>query len=167
MARGIPFVDLRLLGDKKLDRKLRSLDVKMQRKFARRALREAWKPVKDAAKANALAIARRPAETGIMRRVARALKVRAIAKSRIVGGRRRAIRGRRGMIGFTFRTPTRAELGIPAGSKWYPPAHIELGTRRTPPLSYMRKAFLEHAPRARRRIVSAIWSMIRGEARSG
>jgi hypothetical protein len=45
---------------------------------------------------------------------------------------------RRGAERAIVVTPRRARLGIAPTSKWYYPAHIELGTRDTPALPYMR-----------------------------
>lgn len=99
-------VDIQLLGDKRLQRQLNSLDRKVQRKVVRRALREGAKIVAEAAKENA------PVDEGTMRD---SIKVRA-HKAR-----------RRGEFGVSVRTGTREELGIPQDAMGYYPFSIEHG----------------------------------------
>jgi len=111
-------VDVSLIGDKRLNRKLRRLPLKVQRKVVRQALREAGRPV--------LATAKRivPVRTGNLRD----------------GLKLRAIKPRGGQFGVAIKTPTREDLGLPATGGGYYPAHIELGTRNTPAQPYLRPA---------------------------
>lgn len=94
----------KLIGDKRLARKMELLAVGIQRKIVRKALRRAARPVRDRARSLA------PVRTGALRK---SIKVRA-AK----------LRGR-GRIGILVKTGTREELGIEASNRWYYPAVVE------------------------------------------
>lgn len=125
-------VDISLLGDKALERKLRRLEVKAQRTIVRQALREAAKIV--AAAARDLV----PVKTGALKR---SIIVRALGTARLKAGSRRS----RSELGSEVRTGTRAKLGIPPDYPWYYPASVEYGftTSRgqvVPAHPYMRPA---------------------------
>jgi HK97 gp10 family phage protein len=52
----------------------------------------------------------------------------------------RAMKRRRGRVGYRIMTGTREELGISEDDKGYYPAMVELGTRKMPAKSYLRAA---------------------------
>jgi len=114
------YIDISILGDKALQRRLANMDVNLQKKFVRQAINRAMLPVKN--KAQALA----PVDTGRLR-----------------SSIKRRSRTRRGISRAQVITGTRAELGIPVGSTGYYPAAIEYGTRKQPARSFMRKALTD------------------------
>lgn len=114
---GKGFMDISILGDKKLQRKLKRMDTQLQKKIVRKSMQDAMKPVKSAAKAYA------PVDRGLLKR-----SIRTKSKSK------------RGTIRVSITTGTRDQLGIPATAKGYYPAAIEYGTRKQPAKPYMRRA---------------------------
>ena len=137
--------DISLLGDKELQRKLTRLVPAVQRKVLKKALRKAGKVVLAAARAAA------PVRTGNLRRFLR------------LGD----MKSRRDRVGVEVRTGTRDELGIPQGSRFYYPAHIELGTRKLPARPYLRPALKGKETEALAIISSELRSGIIREARRG
>ena len=111
------FIDISVLGDRTIQRKIKKLEFNLQKKIVRNALSRAMLPVRDKAKALA------PFDTGLLEQsIKRRNKTRrGFASSRIVTG-------------------TRAELGIPLKAKGYYPAVIEFGTATRPAYSYLRAA---------------------------
>jgi len=112
------FIDIAVIGDKELQRKLKALDIKMQKKIIHKALRAAAKPILAQSKATA------PVLSG---RLKKSLKLR-------------ARRARRGVFGVQVMTGTRQELGIPAGYPYYYPAAVEYGHARAPAHPFLRPA---------------------------
>lgn len=107
---GLAAVDISMLGDKALVRKVSRFIGKKQRRIVSSAMRKAMKQI-----VLPQAIADAPVDTG---RHQANIRVRAIRK-----------RGRRDpRIGVEVRSGTRAQLGIPAGYKWYYPAILEFKT---------------------------------------
>lgn len=119
---------LDLSGDQALLTQLEQLPDRLERRVLREAVRDAAQPILARARTNISAIRVTGVATDPLRR----------------GMRIRALRRRRGRVGVSVQTPTRQELGIAPSARWYYPAHIELGTRRTPALPYLRLA-LEQA----------------------
>jgi HK97 gp10 family phage protein len=111
------FVDISVVGDKELQKKLKRLDIKLQKKIVRNAISRAILPVKHKAKSLV------PVESGLLKKsIKRKTGVKkGVARARIVTG-------------------TRIELGIPIDAKGYYPAAIEYGTQHQPAKSYMRAA---------------------------
>jgi HK97 gp10 family phage protein len=111
------FIDISVVGNRELQRKLRRLEVKLQKKIVRNAINRAILPVRDKAKSLA------PVDSGILKsKIKRKTKVKnGVARARIVTG-------------------TRMELGIPVDAKGYYPAAIEFGTQHQPARSFMRAA---------------------------
>jgi hypothetical protein len=76
---------------------------------------------------------------------------------------------RRGAERVIVMTPRRAQLGIPPDSPWYYPAHIELGTRFTPALPYMRQVVGQRGAEAldivRRQLQRGLDALPRGQVR--
>ena len=85
------------------------------------------------------------------------------------GLRIRAGRRRRGAERVIVQTPARSFLGISPNSKWYYPAHIELGTRDTPALPYMRPAIAQTRDEAteivRSELAKGLDALARGRVR--
>lgn len=135
-------IRLEMLGDKELDRAMRDLPLKVQRKYARKAAREAMRPVLQAAKAKA------PVRTGRLRK----------------GIRLRALKARRrgAVIGAVVITDTRQKMGIPPEDKGYYPAHVELGTSKMAAHPYLRPALHENRTKVVRKMGSVLWDQIRG-----
>jgi HK97 gp10 family phage protein len=98
------FIDISVVGDRELQRKLRRLEVKLQKKIVRNAINRAILPVRDKAKSLV------PVDSGLLKRsIKRKTGVKkGIARARIVTG-------------------TRIQLGIPVDAKGYYPAAIEYG----------------------------------------
>lgn len=136
-------VDITLIGDKQLIKLFKTLPDKLQKKFAVQALRAEAKLVKGEIQAAT------PVLTG---RLKKSMKVKSVKRSRV-------------KIGVKIETGTRAELGIPPDSKWYYPAHVELGTRTRPAKSFMRKTVHRTRARHQQNIGKQIVTAIEREAR--
>lgn len=115
-------VDIRLLGDKKLERLLRKLEPRVQKKVIRSAMRKAAKPV--LARAKTLVPVRTGKRSGPL---IRGMKIKSLKRSRF-------------RVGVLLQTPTREELGLSADDKYYYPSAIELGTSKTPAHPFFRNA---------------------------
>jgi len=100
------FVDISMLGDKDIQRRFKKLPFVMQKKVLRKSLRAVAKDIKTAAGS------RVPQLTGNLKR-----SLRLKSMKRTNWG-----------IGVFVETGTRSDLGIDPKSKWYYPAHVELGT---------------------------------------
>ena len=118
MAGGI---DIKVLGDKELTRKLKRLEIKAGRKVVRTAIRETMKEiVLPAAKAKV------PVDKGLLRK---GLKVK-------------AAKAKRGSFGSHVVTPTREKLNIDPSERGYYPAVLEYGAsgRQIPARPFLRPA---------------------------
>ena len=116
------FIDISMVGEKELQKKLSKHDLKQQKKIVRSSEAKAMLPVRN--KANALC----PTDTGKL-------------KSTI----KRKNKTRRGISRSKIVTGKRSELGIPPGTKGYYPAAIEYGYtmkngKFIPAKSFMRQA---------------------------
>lgn len=145
-------IGLALEGDKKLQRKLAKLPNAMNNKIARPALRAGAKLIADETKKNARAASTRGSRESILKRVAARLKVRAMKRSRT-------------RVGFRILTPPKEQLGLSPSHKWYPPAHIELGTRKTKAIPYMRKALADKRAAALEKIRTTAWTKLKAVVR--
>ena len=116
-----------LLNDRALQRALKDLPEKLQKRALRQSLREKGKEIFKDAQKNAREISPR---------LARTMKLRA-AKTK-----------RRGNVGVVIFTGTREELNIPASDRYYWPAAQELGTKFLRPRAFMRRANKKHEPTA-------------------
>lgn len=125
-----------LAGDKELAKSMRRLDAKLAKNGMRQAMRTAMRPVLASARVNAAALTNPANLTDRMMRVAQTMRIRALRTRR------------RGLFGITVETGTRPALGVDEDSRWYYPAHVELGSHRTPPMPYMRPALLENRARS-------------------
>lgn len=101
-------IDISLLGDKELSKKLERLAGKSQRKVVRGAITKAAKiPLKEAKQ-------RAPkGKSGLLRKN---IKSKSIKRSRKLSGR-------------VIQTGTRVQMNIPSASKYYYPAAIEYGVK--------------------------------------
>lgn len=106
------FIDIRLLGDKELQKNLRKIDITLQRRIMKQALKRAAGPVLAEAKT------RVPTRTY---KLYESLKIRVFS--------------RKGAPMAVVETGTRAELGIPASEKFFYPAVVEYKHK-----SYLRAA---------------------------
>ncbi|MBT8046401.1 MAG: HK97 gp10 family phage protein [Pontiella sp.] len=115
------YIDIRFLGDKDLQRKLKRLEIKTQRAIVRPSMKKSMVQVKD--KAQELA----PVKTGKLR-------------DSIKQGRQRT---RRGITRASVVTGTRQELGIAPDARGFYPAAHEYGSKNQPARSYLRRALSE------------------------
>lgn len=139
-------------GDKELTKAFNDL-VKLgqsrdARKVLRSSLRKAGKPILTRVKAKAAGYTGPGNDTQNMLNLSRGIKLRAIKRSRR-------------WVGVKIVTPTREALGIPAGSKWYFPAHVEYGTKTSPAFSYLRSTLDEMRTRSRRIFRVEMWRGLR------
>jgi HK97 gp10 family phage protein len=135
-------IDIRLLGNKRLQAKFAKLEGKLQKKVFRQAARAAAKPVLAAAKQLC------PAKTGKLKG---SLK---IGSSPAKSG-----------VGAQVQTGTRGELGIPEDSKIFYPAVVEYGHDNVPAHSYLRKAMDQERTTAKRILTYEIAAKIRSAAK--
>ena len=142
MAKGF---DISIVGDKKLIRKFKTLEAKTQKKFVRKALRAAGKPVLAAAKQKV------PVREGKLKK---SLKLRAIKRSRTG-------------VGVLIKTGNREELGIKPGEKGFYPFSVEYGTANTPEQSYLRAGMDENRDKALKILGDELWRQIKAEGAKG
>ena len=114
------FIDISIVGDKKLQRKLSRIALAAQRKIVRQSINRAMLPVRDRARQYV------PVDTG-----------------RLKASIKRVSRTRRGVSASRIITGGKAELGIPVNAKGYYPAAIEYGSRHQPAQSFLRRAMTE------------------------
>lgn len=126
MARGF---DIRLVGDKELQRAFKRLEVQMQRRIVRAGMRAAARKARDYVVAN------------LSGRLVDVITGRTLAAFRRMRIRQRS---RRGLVLLGLELPSRAELGIDASAKHYYPAALEYGHGSVAPRSFVRKAVDEH-----------------------
>lgn len=151
MARGL--VDIKFLGIPKLQKKLKRLELAMQRKIVRRATRLVAKRVQGESR-NLVPVSDRHVNGKHLRDT---LKVRAARRSR-------------GRIGHVVRTGTREELGIPKNAKGYYPAALEYGYmdrggKKVPARSYVRRPVEERRAQLMNMLAAEIGRQLEIEAR--
>jgi len=115
-------IDISLLGDKALTRKLNKLPNRVQKKVVRQSMRKAAKPLLTSIK-HAIGEIRVTGEH--TDRLRRGMKIKSVKRSR-------------SRLGVEIITPRRQELDIADSDKSYWPANIELGTRNAPPQKFIR-----------------------------
>lgn len=113
-------IDIRLLGSKKLQRKLDKLHSTVAGRVVRESIKDAMDPVRK------LAQRRAPVKSGRLRRSIRIASFR---------GRRNS-----GLIGAVVRTGTRRQLKIDPTDKYYYPSALEYGTEHIRARSFMRSS---------------------------
>jgi len=140
-------IDISMIGDKALQRKLEKLaDPKLQRDIVVESAMIAGQPVLEEAKRQA------PVKSGLMRDTLRLKKARAMK-----------------LPGARMSTGTRKQMGIDPKSPWYYPAHIEYGfynqrvRRHIPANPFMRRALDMRRPQAIELFEKALRSRLYGE----
>jgi HK97 gp10 family phage protein len=140
MARG-GIVDLSIIGDKETAALMRRLPTYLQKNIVSVALKEAIRPMHAAAKREIQALER---GGGRMALVARKIKIKAIKR-------------KRGLLGWRASPPPRVDLGIPKHHKYYYPRVVEYGTVDTPPNPFMFRAFMATKERTFKIARDLIW----------
>lgn len=122
-------VDISVLGDKELEKRLRRLEGKTQRKVVRQALRKSAKRIKTHVDTNLSG-----------------LKVNVLTGALREAFRNTPIKGatRRGVIRVGIPFPERELLGIAPSDPHYYPTAVEYGHGNVPPHPYLRPAVDEH-----------------------
>lgn len=117
------FIDIKFLGERKLQQKLRKLDIKLQRKIVRGAMRKAMRPVLTAARNKV------PYDKGWLK-----------------GSLHIKSRTKKGITRIYVATGTREKLGIGPDVKGFYPAVLEYGTRANRGIAspYLRPAISEN-----------------------
>ena len=146
--------DLDIRTDPALETFFKTFPTRLRNVLLTAAMRKAAEPVLTQAKSNVASHVRRTGQ-----------KTDPIwAGLRIRAGKRR-----RGAVRVVVMTPPRAALGISADDKWYYPAHIELGTRDTPALPFLRPALQQTRQEAqeivRRELAKGLEALSRGRIR--
>ncbi len=136
----MPRIEIEVTGESNIDIALRTLGPKIEKRILTKAFRIGAKVILRQARANLAVISKTGRHTGP---IARRLSVR-------------ALRRQKNRVGVMIQTPTREKLGISPGNKWYYPAHIELGTRRTTAQPYLRNAFDENIKDVDALVIAAI-----------
>lgn len=142
-------VDIRVLGVPELEKELRRLEDKTQRKIVRQALRKSAKRTKDRIIDN-LSGEKVQVRTGQLRQAFKDAPIRGTT--------------RRGFtrVGVVF--PERGALGIDAKDKHYYPTAVEYGHGTVPPHPFLRPAIDEHKQSEFDRIGKDIGKAIEREA---
>ena len=112
---------VKLIGDKRLARKFKNMEPKLQKKILRSSLRKAARPIQQAAKQNV------PVQSGDLRR---SIKIRAAKRSRRT----------RNQVGI--RISTNSGDNLFQGQTFYG-GFLEFGTSRIAPVAFMKRAFDE------------------------
>ena len=124
------FIDISVLGSKKLSRKLNALENRVKSTVMRDAAKKAMEPVLSLAKQRA------PVLTGLLRKH---LKI--------------AVYRGRGYAGAVVQTGTRKQMKIPAKAKFFYPAGVEYGTSKL-----RARPFLRSSLAAKRNVALGIMS---------
>lgn len=138
-------VDIRILGDKELERKFASLAVKIQKKLAKAAIGVAIKEVLKRAKQLV------PVKSGALRD---SLHIK-------------SLKGRGKIIGYRVSTGSRETLGIDAKDKYFFPAAVEFGHGNVSAKPFIRPAIDSQKSRLLGIIASELGGKIEEEARNG
>lgn len=145
----MPAVDLRILGDKELERAMNKLAAKTQKKVVRGALRKEATQTKKRVVAN----------IGRLNLVDSGVMMGAFSKAKIRSA------GKKTLIRIGVVAPERAALGIHASDKYYYPNAVEFGHDLAAPKPFQRPAIDEHRGAAIARIARNIGAGIKKEAR--
>lgn len=132
------WLDLSVLGLPELDKRLDELEKNTAMKAVRPALRDGMKAIRP------FVLALVPVRTGAL---VRTIKVRAAKR-------------KRGRVGAVIVTGTREQLGIPADSPWYYPAHVELGTEKAPAHSFMRAGLHAGESAGMAAVAATLWKKL-------
>ena len=123
-------VDIKMLGDKELEKALATWPGAVQKTTLRNALRRSGKRFKGEMVSKLSGHPVTP-QTGRLKAGIEAQKVTRDSK-------------KRDSMRYGVPLPTRAALGIPPGYEWYYPMAVEYGHKRAPPRSYIRAAVDEN-----------------------
>jgi len=140
-------VDISLIGNKQMQRKLRRLGKLIQKKIVKKALREGARPVLKSAQANA------PVDTGLLKR---SLKLRVLKTKR--GG---------DVFGVGVMTGSRDQLDIAPDDPYYSPTAVEFGHGEVPAQPFMRPAMDMNRQRSADIIADVIKAEIKKAVRGG
>ena len=143
-------IDIRLFGDRELERKLERFERKVQRKMIARVFRDHLEVIRDRIVRNLSGNPVHP-DSGRLRNAMRSARKRAVS------------RRPRQMIRIGIAWPTRAELGIDADDPHFFPAAIEFGHRGAPAHPFMRPAIDAYRRLDVARIARRLRRMIRRE----
>lgn len=138
-----------ITGIKRLDRRLRTLEPRVQKKVLRRAMRSGMKVVAEAVKAEA------PVDTGTMKG---AVKVRAVK------------RRRRGSIELEVRIladESTRRTSAKTGKTVFYPAVVQYGTDKRPANAFMTRAYVRSGERARQTTLRELRDGVEREASRG
>ncbi len=129
-----PFIDISELGSKELSRTLKELPAKMHKKVVAQAFTKGARVFQKAIQQALPSVSPGPYGTGTLARVGKNEK-RVISR---IGKRSRRF------VSRFVSLPTREELGIPAGAKFYYPTVVEYGQHGKRPVAakpYLRPAY--------------------------
>ena len=110
--------NLKIKGAKKLEKKFKRMERKTANKFMLASMKDAMQQVVPAAQS------RVPVDTGLTKK-----HIKVATKNSL----------KKGLMAMV-RTGTRRQMKIPKGAKYYYPAGLEYGTRRTKARSFLRTA---------------------------
>jgi len=151
-----PIIDISLLGDKELERKLAGLADKLQRKVVRTALHKTLNKIVKKEIVRRLSGHPVQSKTGRLRAAMKRGRVRSSA------GRKA-----RRTIARAIPLPPREELGIDPDDKFYYPAAVEYGHGNVPPKSFLRAAVDDNEERIKKHLARLIGEGIEREAARG
>lgn len=147
MARAEAFIDIKMLGDKELERALAKLPAKNERFAVRPALQKS-------AKRTHAEVIKRLSGHPVTPRSGRLLAAMTAMKPKL-------LKGARGFLGYVLGLPTRDQLDIDPADKWFYPAIVEYGHPRAAPRSYLRAAVDDNLAAERTAIAADIGRGIR------
>ena len=142
----MPRIEITISGESEVNHALQVLGLKIEKRILTKAFRQGAKLIRVAARRNLRAIGASASTMPSRQHTAQ------IARKLKTG----MLRRQKGRVGISVSTPTRAQLGIAEGGRWYYPAHIELGTQRTRALPYLRNAFDENLPTVERLVIQVM-----------
>lgn len=144
-------VDISVLGDKQLERKLARLLAKTQKKIVRQAIRKEAKEAKKRVVGN---IEKQDlVKTRVMLNAYRSAKIRTASNKP------------RSVIRIGVENPKRDDLGISADDKYYYPYAVEFGHSGAKAYPFIRPAIDEHQAKSKRRVAAEIAAGIHRESR--
>lgn len=142
-------VDIRVLGVPELEKALKRLEAKVQKKIVRQALRKSAKRTKDRIVDN-LSGEKVQVRTGQLREAFKRAAIRGHTRRHLI------------RVGVVF--PERDALGIDPNDKHYYPMAVEFGHGKVRPYPFLRPAIDEHETAEKRRIGRDIGNGIEREA---
>ena len=141
-------IDIRLTGDKELERKLHNLEEKTEKKIVRGAIRKAAVQAKNQIVQNIVGAGL--VDSGVMLAAYKAAKIKSAGKP--------------GLIRYGPENPPREALGIHAQDPYYYPYAVEFGHGNVRPHPFIRPAIDNHKNQIRAAIAQDIATGIMKEA---